>query len=148
MVLLSSCSGLLTVVPAMPGATSPAQLHLLPLLFLQRLSAGVTSAPPAGRRLLQPLHLLRPHLQGVGQELPHQDQDRQTVFDLVLEIHDTSTSQTWSTIWCENRNLTSGHKTCLVEVNKYSWSIVFIWSWSLSLPIFIRIYAKVRLCHK
>ena len=41
------------------------------------------SAPPAERQRLQPLHLLRPPLQGAGQELQHQDQDRPNVFDLV-----------------------------------------------------------------
>merc|ERR1719509_193157 len=34
------------------------------------------SAPPAERQRLQPLHLLRPPLQGAGQELQHQDKDR------------------------------------------------------------------------
>merc|ERR1719509_423339 len=41
------------------------------------------SAPPAERQRLQPLHLLRPPLQGAGQELQHQDKDRPNVFDLV-----------------------------------------------------------------
>ena len=67
------------------------------LLFLQRpliLRSGLHH--PGQPRHLQHLHLLRLLLQGAGQDSQHQDQDRQTVFDLLKNKDDTSICQTWS----------------------------------------------------